>query len=91
MLFRDKIDGRKANIRAALRDAVIALPAGVAGAAVTAGGASGATVLTALTRNATVTEKILVTSSPTTGNVTAGLMGFEGTVTYQDVEAARAS
>lgn len=91
LVGRESIDGRKANVRAGLRDAVIALPSGVAGASVTAGGASGSTVLTMLTRNATLAEKILVTSSPTTGNVTAGLMGFEGSVSYQDVEAARAA
>ncbi len=85
------IDASKVNIRAGLRDAVVALPAGVSGASVSAGGASGVTVLTACTRKAKLVEKILNTGNATTGSVTAALLGFEGTVSYQDVDIARNS
>ena len=88
---RETIDASKANIRAGLRDAVINLPTGAAGAAVSAGGASGATVLTACVRKATRVEKLLASAPVATGTVSAGVMGFEGSVSYQDIEAARAS
>lgn len=91
LVGRVTLDASKANIRAGLRDAVINLPAGTNGASVTAGGASGATVMNALTRKATRVEKLLITSSPSTGGVTAGVMGFEGLLTPDDVLAAMAS
>jgi hypothetical protein len=91
LIGRDAIDAGKANIRAGLRDAVIQVPAGASGAAVAPGGASGATVLNALTRSATRAEKVLATPNQTTGAVSAGLLNFEGKVSYLDVEAARAS
>ncbi len=87
---RTTVDASKANIRAGLRDAVVALPAGANGAAVTAGGASGATVLAACVRPATRMEKLLKLSDATTGSTTAALLGFEGACTYQDIDAARA-
>lgn len=86
---RTTLDCSKANIRAGLRDAVIQVPTGVGGAPTAPGGASGATVLTACTRAASLAEKILAGSPVATGTVTANLLGFEGTVTYQDVQAAR--
>lgn len=85
---RATIDASKANTRAGLRDAVIALPAGASGASIAAGGASGVATLTACTRIATRLEQLLVTSSPTTGKVTAGVMGFEGQISYSDVQTA---
>ena len=92
MLFgRTSLDASKANIRASLRDATIAVPSGVGGANTTPGGASGVLVLTACTRKATVLEKLLVTSTPTTGTVTAGVMGFQGTITPTQVDTARRS
>ena len=91
LIGRDRIDASKLNIRAGLRDAVIALPAGAAGAAVSAGGAGGVTVLTACVRLATEVEKILRGADATTGTVTAALPIFEGIVSYNDVEAARNS
>ena len=83
------VDVSKPNIRAALRDAVIALPAGVAGAAVSAGGASGVNVLNACVRLGTRLEKLLSTGPQATGTVTADIMGFEGAVGYQAIETAR--
>ena len=89
---RAALDASKPNIRSGLRDAVIQLPAGSGGAAVTAAGASGVNVLNACTRSATEAEKILATASSgsdTTGSVTARVLGFEGFLSGQDVEAAR--
>lgn len=89
---REKLDASKANIRAGLRDAVIQVPAGAAGANVSPGGASGATVLTAMTRSATRAEKVLIAAGGplVTGGVSASILGFEGLVTVVDVQAARA-
>lgn len=85
---RETVDASKANVRAGLRDAVIQLPTGTGGALATAGGNNGVNVLNACTRNATLGEQVLATGSATTGTVTAGLMGFEGELSYSDVEAA---
>ncbi len=86
---RDTIDCSKANVRAGLRDAVIAVPAGTNGAAVSPGGASGATVLANCIRPATRLEKLLSTGSATTGSTTANLLGFEGQVSYPQIDLAR--
>lgn len=91
LVGRDTIDASKANIRAGLRDAVIQLPTGTAGAMLSAGGASGVTVLTACVRKATRIEKLLASAGVTTGTVTAGVMGFEGNISYIDIDLARAS
>jgi hypothetical protein len=88
---RQSIDSSKVNIRAGLRDAVISIPSGTGGAAVAAGGASGATVLTACLRKATRAEKLFNTGNSSTGGVTGALFGFEGSLAYQDVQAARDS
>lgn len=89
---RDRFNAAPPNARGGLRDAVIQLPTGAGGANTAPGGASGVTVLTACTRNATEAEKILATASQgsdTTGTVTARVLGFEGALSGQDVEAAR--
>lgn len=86
---RDRLDCSKATLRAGLRDAVIQLPTGVGGANTSPGGASGVTVLTACTRNATEAEKILAGAEETTGTVSANVLGFEGALRGQDVESAR--
>lgn len=85
---RETVDTSKVNVRKGLQDAVIQLPSGTAGAMVSAGGASGVTVLTAMLRNATRAEKLLNAGTSTTGTVTANLLGFEGTVTDRDIEAS---
>lgn len=82
---RESLDASKANIRAGLRDCVINLPSGASGANVQAAGASGVNVMNVLVRNANNVEKLLVTSSATTGTVTASIMGFEGAITDTDV------
>lgn len=90
MLFgRDAIDMSRANIRAGLRDALIALPTGTGGAATSAGGASAVTVLSACTRSANRAEALFVTGPATTGTVTAQIMGFEGALTEAVVQQAR--
>lgn len=89
---RTSINAALVSVRAGLRDAVISVPTGVSGANTSPGGASGVNVLNACTRLATEAEKILATASQgsdTTGTVTARVMGFEGSVTAQDVETAR--
>ena len=91
LVGRETIDASRANIRAGLRDAVTALPAGALGAPVSAGGASGVTVLTACVRKANRIEKLLASAGVTTGTVTAGVMSFEGNVSPTDITEARNS
>lgn len=94
LIGRSSINAAKPNIRGGLRDAVIAVPAGAGGASVSPGGASGATVLANCIRKATRIEKVLATASQgsdTTGTTTARVMGFEGAITSDDVQAARES
>jgi len=86
---KDTLNCSTATVRANLRDSVILLPTGANGANTSPGGASGATVLAACTRNATEAEKILAGATETTGTVTAAVLLFEGQLTSQDVEAAR--
>ena len=85
---RSSINANKASLRAGLRDAVIQVPSGVGGAATAPGGASGANVMSAMTRNASLVEKALAGAQETTGTVTANLVGFEGQITSDDVAAA---
>jgi hypothetical protein len=77
---RDRLDASKANVRASLRDAVIQLPTGVAGALVSAGGASGATTLAACVRLATHAEGAFAAAVQTTGATAAQILTFEGAV-----------
>lgn len=88
LIGRDNIDASKANIRSALRDAVIQIPSGVGGANTSPGGASGTNVLNTCTRKATRAEKLFSSGSATTGTVTAILLSFEGDLTTEDVMAA---
>lgn len=88
---RTTVDASKANLRAGLRDAVTGLPAGASGAAISAGGAGGITVLNAMTRKATRYEKLFATSTAQTGSVTANLLVVEGAVSVDDIQAARES
>ena len=85
---RSSINCGKATLRAGLRDAVIQVPSGAGGAATAPGGANGATVMNACTRNAMLVEKVLAGAQETTGTVTANVIGFEGTVTSDDIAAA---
>lgn len=90
LIGRDTLNCSKLNVRAGLRDAVIAVPAGANGVSVSPGGASGATVLANCIRPATRLEKLLSVGSAATGSTTANLLGFEGIVSYRDIDTARA-
>lgn len=82
------IDMSLPQARADLRDAVIQLPTGAAGAMVSAGGASGSTTLTACTRMARNIELLLAAgsqASDTTGTVSARVLGYEGSISGQNV------
>lgn len=87
---RATINCARATLRAGLRDAVIQVPSGAAGAATAPGGSNGTSTLTRCTRAATVIEDLLAGAAETTGAVTAKVMVFEGLVSYQDIDAARA-
>lgn len=89
LMGRTSLNCSRANVRGGLRDAVIAVPAGVAGANTAPGGASGVTVMTACTRSATYGEKVLAGAQETTGTVTANVLGFEGNLSPSDVQQAR--
>lgn len=89
---RATVDASKANLRAGLRDAVTALPAGASGASISAGGAAGANVMQALTRKATRLEKLFATGADVvTGPVTAKLLAYEGAISSDEVQTARES
>lgn len=75
---KNAIDASKATVRAGLRDAVISVPTGAAGANTSPGGTSGVNVLTACTRKANRIEKLFSSGSETTGTVTASLLTYEG-------------
>lgn len=83
------LDFSKANVRAGIRDAVIQLPTGVNDNVVTAGGASGADVLTMGTRVMTRAESALKGAQVTTGTVAAFLFTWQGELTLDDVRDAR--
>jgi len=88
---RTTVDASKANLRAGLRDAVIALPAGISGVPISAGGSGGATVLNALMRKATRFEKLFATTPAVTGPSTANLLVVEGNLSIDDIQIARES
>ena len=72
LIGRDFLNTAKPNIRAGLRDAVIAVPAGVSGAAVSPGGPGGSVVLAVCLRKANNVEVVLsTTTNGTTGPTTA--------------------
>lgn len=82
------------NMRGGLRDAVIQVPSGAAGATTSPGGANAATVLAACTRPATRGELVFASASQgsdTTGATTARVLTFQGVLTSDDVREALAS
>lgn len=86
---RSTLDCSHATLRAGLRDAVIQVPSGAGGAATSPGGASGATVMGVCVRDATLGEKILAGNQETTGGVSAAVLGYEGSISSDDVQQAR--
>ena len=92
MLFgRVTLNCSRAGIRAGLRDAVIALPAGTAGAPVSAGGSGGVNVLAVCVRKATRLEALLAAAVATTGPTSANVLVFEGAVSYAEISAVRSA
>lgn len=86
---RSTLDCSHATLRAGLRDAVIQVPSGASGAATAPGGSSGVNVMNVCVRDATLGEKILAGAQQTTGTVTANVLGYEGTISSDDVQQAR--
>lgn len=82
---RDKIDASKSNIRAGLQDALTGVPSGAGGANKQAGWTA---LQKNLSRKATRLEKLLATGTGT--QASPAVMAFEGSVTYPDIDAARA-
>jgi hypothetical protein len=82
---RDTISSNKPSIRAGLQDALTGLPSGAGGAARSGGWSN---VQLAMQRLATRVEKLLIVSG-TGSTASPALMGFEGPLTYGDVQAAR--
>jgi hypothetical protein len=79
------IDASKAGIRAGLRDAVIALPAGTNGANINAGGASGVNVLNACTRLSSRLEIMFASAPVQTGTVSAVNYTVQGKIGIQEL------
>lgn len=73
-------DASRTNIRAGIDAAWVGTAADLA---------VRASVYTHCTRPATRLEKLLVTGTVTSNSITAGLMGFEGVVTYLAIDQAR--
>lgn len=92
---RETVNAARVNVRSGLRDAVIAVPAGAVSSNVVGnvspGGASGATVLANCVRKASRIEKLLSSTAPALGGITANVMGFEGVISYSEIQEARAS
>lgn len=83
VLSRQTLDARPATVRGSLRDALITVPTGAAGALTSPGGASGVNVLNKCVRPGTRAEIMLAApaqGSDTTGGVNARVMVFEGQV-----------
>lgn len=91
LMGREQINAQKARVRAGLLDAVTNLPTGANGAAQSAAGAGGARAMNALVRSATRCEAVFAVNQATTGTVTANVLVFEGSITRQEVGAARAA
>jgi hypothetical protein len=89
---RETVDATLARFRGGLRDALIAVPAGVNGASVAVAGVSAVDALNACTRVATRAEALYANATPqTTGDVSARIMTFVGFLSPSDVAQARAN
>jgi hypothetical protein len=86
LVGRDSINPSKTNIRAGLQDALTAIPSGASGANKSGGWAS---VNLILYRTASRVEQVLATGTGTT--VSPALLGYEGTISSNDVDTARRS
>ena len=78
---RESINSNKANIRAGLQDSLTGLPSGAGGTIV---GAGWTAVKTAMTRNATLAEKLCATGSGTAA--TPSTLGHDGNISAYELE-----
>ena len=83
---RDSLATGRTNVRNALSDALLNVPAGAAGALLDAGWLGAGKVKEAISRLATRCERLFSTGTGTAG--TPGLLVYEGTVTAQDISDA---
>ena len=77
---RDSVTSSKPNVRNGLQDALTAIPSGAGGATV---GGGWAAVKLAMTRTATLAEKMVATGAGTT--TAPSTMSYEGTLSEHDV------
>jgi len=83
------LDGSKANIRSGLSDALTNIPSGASGALRSAGWTTVRD--TVLARAATRAEKLYATGGNGSTPALAATLTFEGAITAQDIQAARAA
>lgn len=83
---RESIDASKTSLRAGLQDGLTQIPSGANGTTRSAGWVA---LQTAMQRNANNIEKLFATGLGTTAS--PSVMGFEGTVSDNDVSTALAS
>ncbi len=89
LTFRDQLDCTRARTRNGLLDAVTNLPTGVAGAAVSAGGANGQRTMTAISRLASRAERFFANPTPAvTGTVTGYLPTAYGLIDPSEIGRA---
>jgi len=88
LMGQASINGAKANIRAGLSDALTGIPSGAGGATRSAGWTNVRD--TVLARAATRAEKLYATGGNGATAATAATLTFEGALTPQDIQAARA-
>lgn len=86
LVGRDSINATKSNIRSGLQDALTGIPSGASGATKSGGWNN---VQAIMYRKTTRAEKLFATGTGTTGS--PALLGFEGNLSYQEVELARNS
>ena len=84
---RTSVPTGKSNFRAGLTDALLNVPAGAGGALLDAGWLGAGKVKAAITRQASVFEKIFATGTGSSG--TPATLGVEGPVSGDDVQQAR--
>lgn len=88
LIGRDRLNCSRSRVRGGLLDAVTNLPTGASGALVSAAGVNGVRVTNAMTRQASRVERLFATVSQQTGDTTAFVLTFEGSITADHVVAA---
>lgn len=87
---RDSLATGRTSVRGGLSDALQGVPSGAAGAPLDAGWAGAGKVKAAITRQASVVEKLFATGGNGT-TATPSNLGYEGPISSDDVQAARES